>query len=89
MAARAVGRGEVIATTLPNNALKIVALGEANEIKPQRHELTLGRTHETKDASLRREANHGAVRRVVGSVDDPIRRDPQPEWNRHLPATID
>jgi hypothetical protein len=55
---------------LPKNALKIVALGEANEIKPQRHELTLGRTHETQDASFRREANHGAVRRVVGSVDD-------------------
>ena len=58
-------------------------------VKPQRHELTLGRTHETEDAGLRREANHGAVRRVVGSVDDPIRRDPEPEWIRHLPATID
>jgi hypothetical protein len=74
---------------LPNNALKIVALGEANEIKPQRHELALGRTHEAKDASLRREANHAAVRRVVSSVDDPIRRDAQPERNRHLPAAID
>lgn len=59
------------------------------KIKPQRHELTFGRTHETEDAGLRRETEHGTVRRVVGSVDDPIRRNPQPEWNRHLPATID
>ena len=59
------------------------------KIKLQRDELTFGRTHETEDAGLGREANHGAVRRVVGSVDDPIRRDPQPEWTRHLPATID
>jgi len=58
-------------------------------ISSQRHELTLGRTHETEDAGLRGEANDAAVRRVVSSVDDPIRRDPQPEWNRHLPATID
>ena len=50
---------------------------------------TVGRTHETENAGLRREANHGAVRRVVDPVDDPIRRDPQPEWNRHLPTTID
>jgi hypothetical protein len=79
---------------LPDNALKIVARDEAKEdqakkIKPQRHELTLGRTHETENAGLRREANHAPVRRVVDSVDDPIRRDPQPEWNRHLPTTID
>jgi transposase len=60
------------------------------KIKPRRrHESTLGRTHKTKNAGLRREANHAAVRRVVGSVDDPVRRHPQPEWNRHLPTTID
>lgn len=34
-------------------------------IKPQRHELTLARTHETENAGLRREANHAAVRWVV------------------------
>jgi hypothetical protein len=59
------------------------------KIKPQRHELTLAGTHETENAGLRRKANHGAVRRVVDSVDDPIRRDSQPEWNRYLPTTID
>ena len=59
------------------------------KIKPQRRELTFGRTYETEDAGLWRETEHGAVRRVVGSVDDPIRRDPEPEWIRHLPATID
>jgi hypothetical protein len=52
-------------------------------------ELTLGRTHETENTGLRREANHAAVRRVVASFDDPFGRDPQPEWNRHLPTTID
>ena len=59
------------------------------KIKPQRHELTIARTHETENAGLRREANHGAVCRVVDSVDDPIRRDPQPERIRQLPTTID
>jgi hypothetical protein len=39
-------------------------------------DLTVGRTYETENAGLRGEANHAAVRRVVDSVDDPIRRDP-------------
>jgi len=52
-------------------------------------ELTLGRTHETEDAGLGREANYAAARRVVISVDDPVRRDTQPEWSRHFPASID
>ena len=53
-----------------------MARGEANKDPAAAHELTFGRAHETEDAGLRREANHPAVRRVVGSVDDPIRRDP-------------
>src|SRR5438874_303385 len=65
------------------------SVGRPSSIKPRRHESTLARTHETENTGLRREAKHGAVRRVVDSVDDPIRRDPQPEWNRHLPTTID
>jgi hypothetical protein len=59
------------------------------EFGASRWPLTLARAHETENAGLRREANHGAVRRVVDSVDDPIRRDAQPEWNRHLPTTVD
>ena len=81
-------QGESTATPpCPDNALKIVARGEAKE--DQAAELTLGRTHETEDPGLRGETNDAAVRRVVSPVDDPIRRDPQPEWNRHLPSTID
>ena len=54
----------------PQRSATQIRAARQRKIKPQRHELTLGRTHETQDASFRREANHGAVRRVVGSVDD-------------------
>src|SRR3954471_6299352 len=50
---------------------------------------TVGRTYETENAGLGREADHGAVRWIVDPVDDPVGRDPQPERKRHLPATID
>ena len=72
LAARAPVKSPPPAPTMSRNR----ARGEANEIKPKRQTLAFGRTHETEDAGLWREADDGTVRRVVDSVDDPIRRDP-------------
>ena len=90
--AERLGCRRYIALGAQQRALQDAALDRKSargEFGASRRPLTLARAHETENAGLRRKANHGAVRRVVDSVDDPIRRDAQPEWNRHLPTTVD